>query len=117
MTIKVNLGTGPINIGITDTVIIDSSLDTGFNKRYSINAMNVKNNSLADVVVAFFVSDDLTSANGVLVANVKIGTLGELDVNPLVGQGFVIGKNIIAKSDVELAEVMTTYTTYDGNDA
>ncbi len=116
MTIKANLGTGPINIGTSDTVILDSS-STGFNKRYNIGSINVKNNSLGDVIVAFFVSPDLTTAAGTLVANIKIASTRERDVNPLSGMGFKLGQNIIAISDVTLAEVITTYTTYDQTDA
>lgn len=117
MTIKTGLGTNPINIGTSATVILDSTLSTGFNKRFEVTAMNVKNNSLGDVIVAFFSSPDLTIANGILVANVKIAATKELDVNPIIGMGYTLGQNIIAISDVELAEVSTTYTTYDKTDA
>ncbi len=113
MTIKVNIGTGPISLIVGDNVILEPLV------RVSIAAMNVMNNTGSTILLKMYISPDLTSTNiyskQVFESDIQIN--GDADVLSIIFQGYNVGQNIIAVPDAVGLELSTTYHEYTNNDA
>lgn len=89
MSIRSSLGTGPVAINTTATVIFQpSGID-----RYAVSAFSVFNNSGSDAVVDIYISD--TTTGGDWVCRYLIRDKEEADMNAIIGQGYA-NKNILA---------------------
>lgn len=111
MSIRSNLGTGPIAIETTDTVIFaPSGID-----RYAVTALNIHNTTATRIQVEFFISPNLTSASGKRVDYVDLFGNDEIDVNGIVGQGYE-NQNVIAKAATAGINASLTRTEYTDGD-
>lgn len=110
MSVRGNLGSPAIVVGVADTVIYQPTLPV---ERVAVSALNVFNTGATNVI-QFFVSPDLTSAAGTLIAEVKVGTNKTVDVSAIIGQGYEVGENIIAQASIAGSSASITVTEYDG---
>ncbi len=112
MTIRANAGTGVVNVLAADTVLYEQPAGAG---RYHVGAANVFNTTVASIVLQVYISPDLTSASGDLVFEGPIGTLSEVDINAIVGQGYT-NLNIIGVGAATGLNLSTTVTEYSAED-
>lgn len=114
MTIKGNVGLGVVDIGTSDTVILNVASITGAD-RVSISAASLHNTTASSVTVTIYESPDLTSASGDQIAIISIAPVYEEDINGIIGQGYE-NTNLIAVASAAGVNVRTSVTTYDGGD-
>jgi hypothetical protein len=113
MSIKGNVGNSVTTIGAGDQVVYEQPVTV---ERYAITAFNIFNNSASAVTVNLFSSPDLTSASGEKVAQYSIPANSDIDINALIGQGYM-GFNIIATASTGgVLNASITLTAYDGGD-
>lgn len=87
MATRSNLGTGIVSIvGAGDTTIFTPS---GI-ERYQVGSFNVFNSSAGALTLNVYISPDLTSASGKLIFTQTIASFAEIDVNTVVGQGYLL---------------------------
>jgi len=110
MTIRSKISTGTISILDTDTVILQVV------GRVGIESMNCFNGSANDVTVTFYVSQNNTSAGGVIVSVNSLSAGEELDINAIVAQGYTEGQYIIAVADSVGVNCSTSFTEFSGSD-
>jgi len=110
MAIKGNVGSGPIDVLTSDTVIYSP----GGIDRYHVTALNIHNTS-ASTAIEFFISPNATSASGDRVDFTSIGENLELDINAIVGQGYA-NLYIIAKAAAAGVKASITVTQYTEGD-
>ncbi len=111
MTIKVNIGTGPISVLTTATAILVPTA------RVSIAAMNAMNNTGSTILLKCFISANLTTVNGTQVSEFDVPVNGSADVPEIIFQGYNVGQNIIVIADAVGLELSLTFHEYTGNDA
>lgn len=112
MTIRSNLGTGPIDVLAADTVIYQQAAEVD---RYLVSGLNVYNDTGASVTIDFYISPDTTSASGDKVDSITLSAGNEQDINGIVGQGYT-SLNVIAVGSAVGVNCSMTYTSYDGGD-
>lgn len=106
MAIIGNAGTGVIEILTTDTVIYQLTAPT---ERYCITQCSAFNPA-AIANLEIYISPDLTSAAGQLVAKINIGLNEDVDINALLGLG--TDQNVIAKASAVGINLTMTKTEY-----
>jgi len=111
MAVRSNLGNGVVSVLAGDTTLFNP----GAIDRYQVGSCNVYNTTGADIVVTVYVSPDTTSANGDLVFTGTVGTGSEIDINSIVGQGYVADNIIIVGAAVGL-NAQLTRTEYTAGD-
>lgn len=112
MAIKGNVGLGVVDIGVTDTTLLNPSAPV---ERVSVGAFSVHNDGSAggNVTVEIFISPNATSASGKRVAYYVIRDNESVDINELIGEGLADTQFLIAKADVTGANAHVTVTEYD----
>jgi len=110
MTIKSKNTSGVVAVLASDTVI---HTVTG---KIGVEAFNVFNTAASDVLLNFYISPDDTSANGDLVDSFAVAPGEEIDVNSIVGQGYLDGTRIIMVADIVGVNASFTYTQFVGGD-
>jgi len=111
MAIRSNLGNGVVNVLAGDTTLFNP---VGID-RYQVGSCNVHNTTAADIVVSVYVSPDLTSAAGDLVFTQSVPNGQEIDINSIVGQGYIADNIIIVGAAVGL-NAQLTRTEYTNGD-
>lgn len=112
MAIKSNVSIPITDVLTTDTTVLNPIAPI---ERLVCTAMSLHNTSASlNTTVTLYSSPNLTSASGKEVAVYSIGPLSSVDVNEIIGQGYPVGRNIIAKSNNLGVNIMSTVTTYDG---
>lgn len=112
MTIRGNLQLGTVDIGTTDTVLIQTLAPL---TRQAITAFTLHETAAAAVSVSFYSSPDLTSASGDRIAVIALAADETLIVSELIDQSFPVGFNLIAVADVVGSNCTITVAEYDGD--
>jgi len=111
MSVRTNIGNGVVNVATTDTILFTPvAID-----RYQVGSCNVHNTTVADIVVSVYVSPDTTSAAGDLVFTGTVGAGSEIDINSIVGQGYIAQNIIIVGAAIGL-NAQLTRTEYTAGD-
>ena len=111
MSIFANQSEGAIEVGITDTPILEPDLS-----RYGVTAAILMNRAAAARTVEIYESPNLTSASGELIASLVLDALEAIPVEEIVGQSYFEGQNLIALAvngsggDVICRITFTSYT-------
>jgi len=111
MAIRSNIGEGVVNVLTGDTMLFNpAGID-----RYQVGSCNVHNTTGADIVVSVYVSPDTTSAGGDRVFNDTVPAGRDIDINSIVGQGYIADNIIIVGAAVGL-NAQLTRTEYTNGD-
>jgi hypothetical protein len=108
MAIRTNVGTGVVPVQAADTTLFAPSVID----RYQVGSCNVYNTTASAITFNVYISPDLTSAAGDLIFSKSIGAGAEIDINPIVGQGYATENVIVTGSAVGL-NAQLTRTEYD----
>lgn len=111
MAIKSNVGIPLVNILTTDTTLLNPVAPV---QRIAVTAAILHNTDPASRTVTVYESPNLTSASGKEVAVYAIGPGSSVDVEEIIGQGYAVGRNIIAKATGTGVVAVSTVTQYDG---
>lgn len=112
MTIKSNVGVAAVSILTTDTTLLNPVAPL---ERIACTAMSLHNtDAAANITVTLYESPNLTSASGKEIAVYRLGPFSSADVNEVIGQGYAVGRNIIAKASATGVNAVSTVTNYDG---
>jgi len=111
MSVRTNIGDGVVNVLAGDTTLFSP----GAIDRYQVGSCNVHNTTGADIVVTVYVSPDLTSANGDIVFNDLVPAGKDIDINSIVGHGYVADNIIIVGAAIGL-NAQLTRTEYTNGD-
>jgi len=110
MSIRSNLGTGPIAVLTTTTVLHETDPNI---ERIAVSALSVHNTTGSAITVSFFISDTLTG--GVRVEQLTLRGNGSLDANALIGQGYE-SQNILAIASAAGVNAALTRVEYTDGD-
>jgi len=111
MSIKGNLGEGPVNIGTTDTVLFIP----GIIDRYHVGAFAMFNDTANTVTVDIYISPNVTSASGIKVESISLAADQAIDINAVIGQGYT-ALNIIGVASAVGLNSTITRTEYTNGD-
>ncbi len=111
MSIKGNLGDGPIVIGVADTVLFNP----GAIDRYHVGAFAIFNDTATTITVDIYISPNLTSASGLKVETISFGPDQAADINAVIGQGYT-AENIIGVASAVGVNSTITRTEYTNGD-
>lgn len=111
MAIKSNVGIPLVAIAVTDTTVLNPVAPV---ERIAVTACVLHNTNAAARTVTLWESPNLTSASGVEIAVYEIGPDESADVEEIIGQGYLVGRNIIAQASGTGVNVVSTVTQYDG---
>lgn len=111
MAIKSNVGIPLVPIAVTDTTLLNPIAPV---ERISVTACSLHNTNGAARTVTIWVSPNLTSVSGSKVAVYSIGPNESVDVEEIIGQGYSVGRNIIAQASGVGVNASSTVTQYDG---
>jgi len=98
-----------------DTTLYDPSTILPLPDRYQVGSCNVYNTTGVDIVVSVYVSPDTTSAAGDLVFTQPVPSGQEIDINSIVGQGYIAQNIIIVGAAIGL-NAQLTRTEYTAGD-
>jgi hypothetical protein len=111
VAIKSNIGIPLVSILTTDTTLLNPTAPV---QRIAITAANLHNTDALSRTVTIYESPNLTSASGKEVAVYAIGPAASVDIEEIIGQGYAVGRNIIAKASGTGVVAVSTVTQYDG---
>jgi hypothetical protein len=111
MAIKSNVGIPLVAIAVTDTTVLNPVAPV---ERIAVTACVLHNTNAASRTVTLWESPNLTSASGTEIAVYSIGPDQSVDVEEIIGQGYAVGRNIIAQASGVGVNVVSTVTQYDG---
>lgn len=114
MAIFGNLPQNPIDVGTSDTTIIN--VGGTIYTRIAISALSLHNTTGASITVELYHSPDATSASGERVANVSVPANSSEDVNSLIGQAVNNTRFIVAVGDAAGCNALMSYTGYTEDD-
>lgn len=98
--------------GVTDIAAADTTISNPTDNRIAITAFSIHNTTAVSVTVDIYESPDLTSASGKRVAQYAVGANASVDVAEVIGQGYVVGENIIAVGSAVGTNARYTFTDY-----
>lgn len=110
MSIKSNVGIPLVSIAVTDTTLLNPVAPV---ERIAVTACVLHNTNAAARTVTLWESPNLTSASGVEIAVYVIGPDESVDVEEIIGQGYAVGRNIIAQASGTGVNAVSTVTQYD----
>lgn len=110
MAIKSNVGIPLVSIAVTDTTLLNPVAPV---ERIAVTACSLHNTTAAAITVTLWESPDLTSASGDEIAVYAIGGDESVDVEEIIGQGYAVGRNIIAQGSGVGVVAVSTVTQYD----
>ncbi len=111
MAIRSNLGTGVVNVLAGDTTLFSpSGID-----RYQVGSCNAYNTTSSPLTITVYISSDTTSANGDLIGTYVVNGDSDVDINSIVGQGYLTDNVIVVGSAVGL-NAQLTRTEYTQGD-
>jgi hypothetical protein len=111
MAIKSNVGIPLVAIGVGDTTVLNPVAPV---QRIAVTACVLHNTNAAARTVTLWESPNLTSASGTEIAVYEIGPDESADVEEILGQGYAVGRNIIAQASGVGVVAVSTITQYDG---
>lgn len=111
MAIKSNVGIPLVSIAVTDTTLLNPLAPI---ERIAVTACVLHNTNAAARTVTLWESPNLTSASGNRIAVYSIGPNESADIEEIIGQGYSVGRNIIAQASGVGVNVVSTVTQYDG---
>ena len=111
MAIKSNVGVPLVSIAATDTTVLNPAAPV---ERIAVTASSLHNTNAASRTVTIWESPNLTSASGNRIAVYSIGPNESADIEEIIGQGYAVGRNIIAQASGVGVNVVSTVTQYDG---
>lgn len=111
MAIKSNVGIPLVSILTTDTTLLNPVAPV---ERIAVTASSLHNTNASARTVTVYESPNLTSASGTEIAVYDIGGFASVDIEEIIGQGYAVGRNIIAKASATGVVAVSTVTQYDG---
>jgi len=81
----------PIDIIAGDTTVLNPLVN-----RVAVTSFSIHNTTAGAVVVDVYESPDSTSAAGERIAQYSVGANSSIDVIECIGQGYIVGQNLIA---------------------
>ena len=113
MAIKSNVGRPLVSIGVGDTTVLNPTAPLD---RIAVTACSLHNTDAAARTVTLWESPNLTSASGTEIAVYDIGPDESVDVGEIIGQGYAVGRNIIAQGSGTGVVAVSTVTEYTDGD-
>lgn len=110
MAIKSNVGIPLVAIAVTDTTVLNPVAPV---ERIAVTASVLHNTDAASRTVTIWESPNLTSASGTEIAVYDIGPDESADIEEIIGQGYAVGRNIIAQASGTGVVAVSTVTQYD----
>lgn len=110
MSIKSNVGVPLVSIGVADTTLLNPVAPV---ERIAVTASSLHNTNAASRTVTIWESPNLTSASGTEIAVYDIGPDESADIEEIIGQGYAVGRNIIAQASGTGVIAVSTVTQYD----
>jgi len=110
MAIKSNVGVPLVAIAVADTTVLNPVAPV---ERIAVTACVLHNTNASSRTITLWESPNLTSASGTEIAVYEIGPDESADVEEIIGQGYLVGRNIIAQASGVGVNVVSTVTQYD----
>jgi len=110
MAIKSNVGVPLVAIAVADTTVLNPVAPV---ERIAVTAFVLHNTNASSRTITLWESPNLTSASGTEIAVYEIGPDESADVEEIIGQGYLVGRNIIAQASGVGVNVVSTVTQYD----
>lgn len=112
MTIRSGIGLPVLDIGTSDTTVLDITVDA----RKLLTAFSIHNTTATAIEVTLWESPNTTSASGDQIAVYSIAGNTSIDVQEIIGQGYDDSRYIIAQGDAAGCNRVVTFTEYTDED-